>query len=383
MNSLDALARVRAKARKRCAAAVAFAALFGIASELPAQRSVLTQRSTVGTRNETTPQSATTQRNEVGQRSETASRDEAIKSEPAPAAPRVEQQRRPFAPGALAKAINTSTADDTPSDGNGIEVKGVLVKLIERAEIPARQAGTLTSVSVEEGAQVSGAQILAAIDDDEARLQRQRAGQELEIAKRKAENDVELRAAEEESVVAERDLKRAKDAREALKQSVSPAELDRLQLRASQAKLRAEKAKTELEVARLTQQQRATDLELATLALDRRRVIAPFDGIVVETYRHRGEWVEPGEKIMRIIRLDRVRAEGFADADLVMPVMVGRRVTLLIEAPGRPALRFAGKLVFISPEIDPVNRQTRIAAEFENQELRLQPGMRGTLTIHP
>ncbi|HND55413.1 MAG TPA: efflux RND transporter periplasmic adaptor subunit [Pirellulaceae bacterium] len=296
--------------------------------------------------------------------------------------PRVEP-RRPFAPGALAKALNAPAADDGQPDGRVVEVKGALVKLIERAEIPARQAGTLTSIAVEEGAQVTTAQVLAGIDDDEARLQRQRAEQELQIAQRKAENDVELRGAEEELAVAERDLKRGKDAREALKQAVSPAELDRLQLRASQARLRAEKARHELEVARLTQLQRSTDLELATLALQRRRVVAPFDGIVVETYRHRGEWVEPGEKIMRIIRLDRVRAEGFADADSdsVTANLVGRQATLVVEPPGRPALRFTGKVVFVSPEIDPVNRQTRVAAEFENRELRLQPGMRGTLTI--
>ena len=59
-------------------------------------------------------------------------RGDAIKSEPAPAAPRVEQQRRPFAPGALAKVINTSTA-------NGIVMGGIGVPLLDTRSFGSRR----------------------------------------------------------------------------------------------------------------------------------------------------------------------------------------------------------------------------------------------------
>jgi len=56
-------------------------------------------------------------------------------------------------------------------------------------------------------------------------------------------------------------------------------------------------------------------------------------------------------------------------------------VSLTVEQPGKPAVVFPGKLIFVSPEIDTNNRSVRVLAEFENPNFALQPGMRGTLTI--
>ena len=35
----------------------------------------------------------------------------------------------------------------------------------------------------------------------------------------------------------------------------------------------------------------------------------------------------------------------------------------------------------MSPEVDPVNNQVRVWAELENPDLRLKPGMSGTMVI--
>ena len=52
--------------------------------------------------------------------------------------------------------------------------------------------------------------------------------------------------------------------------------------------------------------------------------------------------------------------------------------------PGSAAeAEFAGKLVFVNPEISPVNGQMRVWAEIENHDLKLRPGLRGSLTILP
>ena len=55
---------------------------------------------------------------------------------------------------------------------------------------------------------------------------------------------------------------------------------------------------------------------------------------------------------------------------------------------GRPTdrertIEATGQIVFISPEIDPLNSQVRFWAEIENAELKLRPGMTATLTIEP
>jgi macrolide-specific efflux system membrane fusion protein len=40
-----------------------------------------------------------------------------------------------------------------------------------------------------------------------------------------------------------------------------------------------------------------------------------------------------------------------------------------------------GRVIFLDPELDPVNTQIRIWVEIENKALQLRPGMRGKMTI--
>jgi macrolide-specific efflux system membrane fusion protein len=44
---------------------------------------------------------------------------------------------------------------------------------------------------------------------------------------------------------------------------------------------------------------------------------------------------------------------------------------------------FFGQVVFVSPEIDPVNGQVRVLIEIDNPELTLRPGTRATAVITP
>lgn len=275
------------------------------------------------------------------------------------------------------------TASAQSSDSRGIEAKSVLLKLIERIEVPARQAGTLVEIPVEEGAIVKVGDLLARIDDAEAQIAVRRAELERLIAASKAESEFEVKAAEEELAVAEADHKSAKQARERLADSVSATELEHLRLKVALASLQVQRKKHDQNVAQLTEQQRGADVELARSLLGQRRVTAPFQGTVVEVYRHEGEWVEPGEKILRLIRVDRLRAEGFVDARHAGLALVNRSATLKVDLPNRPGALFQGKVTFASPEIDPVNKQFRVTAEFDNRDLQLQPGLRAAMTIAP
>jgi macrolide-specific efflux system membrane fusion protein len=81
------------------------------------------------------------------------------------------------------------------------------------------------------------------------------------------------------------------------------------------------------------------------------------------------------------VRLDPLRAEGFAPADAFSGDRVGTSVTITVESPDRPSSRFTGKLIFVSPEVDPVNHQVRVLAEIENPDFALRPGLRGQMAI--
>ena len=256
-----------------------------------------------------------------------------------------------------------------------------LVRLIDQLEVPAHEAGAVAALEVQEGSRVAEGAVLARIDDTDARYALERARVELEIARQNAALDIAVRSADRNLVTAQTELQRALDAREKLKDIVTDSELDRFRLAADQAKLAIEKARQDQAVARLTQQSKQVEADFAAQKLTRRQVTAPFAGVVVQLHKHRGDWVEPGDKLLRLIRLDRLRVEAQLDAKYAAAQLAGKSVVLTIESPGMPALKFPGKLVFVSPEIDPFNKQIRVLADIDNPDGKLQPGLRGTLTI--
>jgi len=105
--------------------------------------------------------------------------------------------------------------------------------------------------------------------------------------------------------------------------------------------------------------------------------------MVVQVNLHRGEWVPAGKTVIRVLRVDRLRVEGFVQTRDLPGDLSGRRATLLVDLPGRAGAEFDGAVVFVSPEVNPVNGQVRVWAEVENPKLQMMPGLRGTLTIHP
>ena len=257
----------------------------------------------------------------------------------------------------------------------------VLINLLEQAEVPAREAGVLLSLDAQEGTPVKEGAVLARIDDTEAVFLQQRAKLELDIAVKNAANDLAVRTAEKTRDVAQAIYQRTDEGAQKFRNSISQTELDHLRLDADKAELALRQAQHEWEVAKVTAQLKQVEFEFACRHVERRKITAPFGGVVVEVNRRRGEWVEPGNRVLRLVRLDRLRAEGFLDAQQARPELAGRRVTLTIDPSEKLPQPVTGKIVFVSPEVDPVNGQVRVLAEIENPSLTLRPGVRATMAI--
>jgi len=264
-----------------------------------------------------------------------------------------------------------------------IKLDSVLLTLIEQVDVPAREPGELSAMHVREGQLVKEGMLVAQIDDREAILAATKAKLERDIAAKEAGNDVHVRFYKKSREVAETELRRAIESVEKYRKSVSETEMDRLRLTAQRTALEVEQAELVLEKARLTEQLKANDLAIAERTIERRRIISPIDGMVVQIHRHRGEAVEAAQTVMRVVRINRLRAEGLLNARDLRGELVGRRVTLNVTVPGSEQTQFTGRVVFVSPEINPVSGQTKIWAEIENPQLVLRPGLNGSLTIEP
>ena len=270
---------------------------------------------------------------------------------------------------------------DPETSSNQIEVSSALIKLIEQVDVPAREAGVLVAVKVREGQMVDEGDQLAQIQDAEARLAAARAKIEVDIARKNAENDVNIRFAKKSAEVAKAELRRAQDSIDKYPKSISDTEMDRLRLTVERAVLEVEQAERDFEIAEFTRQIEENEHQFAEQKVERRKITAPISGVVVQVSRRRGEWVEPGDMVLRILRIDRLRAEGFLNARDIRHDLEDCQVELAVDLPGKPGTKYPGKVVFLSPEIDPVNAQLRIWAEIENRGLLLRPGMRAKMTI--
>lgn len=263
-----------------------------------------------------------------------------------------------------------------------IMVDSVLITLIDQADAPARVAGVVSTLEVREGQLVNEGDVLATLDDRDVALAAQKAKLDWDISQKLAENDTQLRLARKSAEIAEAELKRATDALARFKKSVSRTELDLLQRGAERAALEVEQAEHDLAIARLTSELRHNEVLASALQVERRRVVSPLQGVVVQVKARRGEWLEPGETVLRIVRIDSLRAEGFVSAASVREVVAGAPVALRLvgEAEATPYL---GAVIFVSPEVDPVNGQVRVWAEIKNTDMKLRPGLRATMVIHP
>jgi RND family efflux transporter MFP subunit len=254
-----------------------------------------------------------------------------------------------------------------------IEVESVVLRLLEEAEVPAQEAGLITKIAAREGNRVKQGELLAQIDDEVAQLAAAAAELQYNVAAAKATNDVRLRFAQKALEVSEAELRRSTDSVERFAKSVSQSQLDVERLTVEKNRLELEQATHEHQVARLEMRVKDHERTAAKSAVGRRQIVAPFDGVVVHVLVRQGEWVESGRQALRLVNIDRLKAEGFVPAQRATADLVGRAVRLTVDTDGQPAT-FAGKIVFVSPEVDPITGQVRTWAEIDNRDGRLRPG---------
>ena len=209
-----------------------------------------------------------------------------------------------------------------------IETNGTL-EAEREVDIVARTGGPLVALNTEEGVQVKAGELLAQIDELEARAQ-------VEIA-RVALQDAEIvynraKASLENAVVSQEVYDTALSALESAKAQLSGNEIQ----------------------------------------LGYTRITAPFDGLIVQRAVKFGETVTAGQQLFRISDFDPLLCViGVPERDLAR-LSVGQPAVLRVEA--FPGEQFQGRVLRISPVVDAATGTIRVTLEV-NRQGRLSPGM--------
>jgi len=268
--------------------------------------------------------------------------------------------------------------------------EGCLVSLIDQALVPALRAGQITTVYRRDGDDVAKGELLVQLDDRDPRARHKCAQLELAIARLKAESRTLYEAALKSSAL--EDLEYDSSVRLFERNVIAKLEHERERTQAELAKIKIAETKSGCVQADLIRDLREAELELAQIELDDHEVRAPYDGTIVELFHRTGDWVDPEQPVLRLLRMDRLKVETFLDSQRVAPhLALGLPVVITISMAGGQTRLFDDcHIDYVCPELEP-SGEYRIWVEVANvrhsgrQETRpqwlLRPGMTAQMKV--
>ena len=250
------------------------------------------------------------------------------------------------------------------ADSHAVEPLDCLIEPHRLIEVSSSEIGVLGSVEVDDADVVRKGDVIAALRTDVEQavldLSRARAGAvaEVELLKRDYEFNVRKRN-----------------------------RMDKLHNQRVVSAQNADEVRTAQDVARLrlraaTEKQRNVRLEAErdALALARRIVRSPLDGVVVRRHKSAGEYVE-GDPIVQLAQLNPLRIE------VVAPISLYGQIKKGMQAVVTPELAIDGPFVATVRSIDPVMDAATatfgVRLSLPNPERRLPAGLKCTLALLP
>jgi multidrug efflux pump subunit AcrA (membrane-fusion protein) len=263
-----------------------------------------------------------------------------------------------------------------------------LVTAIDDVKVPARDAGSLTKIHVKPGEFVEVDSVMGEIDNRDTLAKQRIAQGELDAALVQANSRAEIEAAKKGRDVAKAEWESAVEIKNRNPGAISEQELRRARFQYDRAEAQIQVAETDNRIAHQTVLIKQAQLDATQIELVKKKIEAPIQGQIVEVYKHVGEWVQPGDPVLRLVRLDRVRVEGFVyAAEAGRTELEGRPVRVKVYLPGEKEVVVNGRVDYASPVIEGSgrNRQYRIWTEIDNQfvdgNFLIQPGASAELTV--
>lgn len=286
----------------------------------------------------------------------------------------------------------------------------------EKSDVAPKVAGKVANIGVNVGQFVSSGDLIAKIDDRDARLQlssAQAAVNKAQAAVRQAEARLglgpggkfnastipEVRAANANYEQALAELRQAEANEKRYRELTGTGDVAMItyeQYRTARdtARARSNAAKQQLDAAINTARQSnqaivsaqadvasaQTQVAEAQQAIADTVVRAPFSGYVSARPVAVGEFVSTATVIATILRTNPIKILiQVAEAD-VPYVSVGRGISAQVDA--YKDRRFAGTVVAVNPAVDPVSRSAQVEATIENGDNALRQGMFATVRIN-
>lgn len=260
-------------------------------------------------------------------------------------------------------------------------VDNAVLTICEEKHVPSLTSGVISKALVREGSIVKFGQLIAEIDSESTSMEIEKLQAELELANTEAASSVDQIYAQKTIDVSQAELNRAWRTNQRSQGAVSQSELDQLTMEVEKSRAELEKILDGKGLKFKQARIRDIDLKMGRRDLKDHRIKASVKGMVVEVFKKQGEWIDASEPFVRIVRLDKLRAEVRVPASFALRGIRGRTGEFVPSLESLKSRKYPAKIVFVHPEANPVNATVRVWVEIDNPDLKLVSGLAGRLTI--
>ncbi len=257
--------------------------------------------------------------------------------------------------GILSVSLLGSTAGLSAPGPDGIFVDGV-IRPTETVPLGIPVEGRLGEVVVERGETVLAGQYLASLECDVEELN-------LALARRRVEQIAEIESAQVRISHARESL----ESQLALGTLVSQQELRVLRTDRRLAEIELIHAEERREIARL-------EFSRAEAHLAQRKILSPFDGIVVRRHVSPGQLVDSGKPVLTVVRIDPLHIETYLPVEHLGSISVGDTAIVQSEAPGSPPI--IATVDIIDPVVDAASHTIGVRLTVPNPDGEITAGVR-------
>ncbi len=286
---------------------------------------------------------------------------------------------------AILLQLGAPSAERYPDQATDPVVKGI-VKVTDQIKLPAKEPGVLVHLAVKEGSEVRAGQEIGQIDDSEPQMQKKAANYQLNAAVKRWKDDVDIRFAQAAAAVTKADYEMLLESNRLADKAVAQTEVRGKKLEWDKMLLSIEKSRHEQELAKYEAYTKKAEVEAADMAIQRRVITAPFHGVVEDLSRKQDEWVNPGDTILKLFRLDTMQVEGAVAQSQYDPhELQGCEVTVEVEMARGRKETVRGRITKVSSIIrgdGMYNVRAEVANLQEHGSWMLRDGMPATMTIH-
>lgn len=167
------------------------------------------------------------------------------------------------------------------------------------------------------------------------------------------------------------------------------AQLQATEAKAELARITLERDKKQFKIQAISKQQVDTDeqnlkslradVAQQTAIVSKLTIKAPFTGRLGISRVNPGQYLNPGDQIVTLQRLDPIYVDFYLPQQALSQLKVGQLINLITDAFGKKI--FTGKITTIQPLVDINTRNIEIEAAIPNPKKELTPGMYATVEV--